>query len=158
MNRHYEENGLTTRMARFACRTSYADIPVPVVEYVKVMVADSLACAFGASVLPGARNLVKVPEKWGGPEDAVILTTGKKVGAAAAAFANAYLINALDADDTFYTNGHPLAPISPARSPSPRKRAPRARSSSPRSRSATTWRSASSGRSARSWAARSALT
>lgn len=111
MNRIYEKDGLTTRMARFVCQASYADLPPSVVEYVKVMTADSLACGFAASVLPGARNLVTVAEKWGGPEDAVILTTGRKVSATSAAFANAYLINALDADDTFYTNGHPLAPI-----------------------------------------------
>jgi 2-methylcitrate dehydratase PrpD len=111
MNRIYEDDGLTTRMARFVCRTAYSDLPGNVVDYVKVMTADALACGFGASVLPGARNLVKVAEKWGGRPDAVILTTGRKVSATAAAFANAYLINALDADDTFYTNGHPLAPI-----------------------------------------------
>lgn len=111
MNRIYENDGLTTRMARFVCQTDYADLPADVVDYVKVMTADSLACGFAASILPGARNLVTVAEKWGGPEDAVILATGRKVSATAAAFANAYLINALDADDTFYTNGHPLAPI-----------------------------------------------
>lgn len=111
MNRIYEKDGLTTRLARFVCQAAYDDLPAHVVEYVKVMTADSLACGFGASVMPGARNLVRVAEKWGGPEDAVILTTGKKVSATAAAFANGYLVNALDADDTFYTNGHPLAPI-----------------------------------------------
>lgn len=111
MNRKYEQDGLTIRMARFACQTGFSDIPAEVVEYAKVMIADSLACGFGAAALPGARNLVTVAEKWGGPPDATILTTGRKVSAASAAFANGYLVNALDADDTFYTNGHPLAPI-----------------------------------------------
>ncbi|MDR2881703.1 MAG: MmgE/PrpD family protein [Azoarcus sp.] len=107
----HQENGLTARMAQFVCRANYSDIPHDVVEYTKVLIADSLACGFGASVLPGARHFVKVPEAMGGPEQAVILTTGKKVSAAAAAFANSYLINALDADDTFYTTCHPLASV-----------------------------------------------
>lgn len=111
MNRCYENDGLTTRMARFVCQATYADLPPGVIDYVKVMTADSLACGFGASVLSGARNMAAVAGKWGGPQDATILTTGQKVSATAAAFANAYLVNALDADDTFYTNGHPLAPI-----------------------------------------------
>ena len=111
MLRSYEENGLTSRMARFVCETQYRDIPADIREYAKVMTADSLACGFGASALSSAQNFVKVAEQIGGGGQAVVLTTGQKVSSGAAAFVNAYLINALDADDTFYTTCHPMAPI-----------------------------------------------
>lgn len=110
--RHQDpEDGITAKLSQFVAGTDYQHLTPAVVEYVKVMIADALACGFGASVLDGARRFATVSHAMGGPEDAVVLVSGQKVSAAAAAFANGYLVQALDADDTFYNNGHPLAPI-----------------------------------------------
>ncbi|MCD4524251.1 MmgE/PrpD family protein [Nocardioides sp. cx-173] len=114
MQRPYEETGLTARLARFVVDTTYDDIPAEVVEYAKVMLTDALGVAFGASVLEDTRRFVTVAEAMGGPEQATILTTGTRVSAPAAAWANGYLAQALDADDTYYSNGHPLASIAGA--------------------------------------------
>jgi len=75
---------------------------------VKRVILDTLASAIGGHTLEAGRIVQQVAADMGAGR-ATILGSGVGASAAAAAFANAYLGNVLDADDTFMNAGHPAA-------------------------------------------------
>ncbi|WP_181319317.1 MmgE/PrpD family protein [Rhodococcus sp. OK519] len=96
----------TQRLAEFAVRTRFEDLPEDVVDYTKLLILDSLACGVGASRMERTRMSHRVLERLGGPEEATVFGLGRKVSATSAAAANAEIMNLLDADDTFFNSAH----------------------------------------------------
>ncbi len=98
------EQGITSTVAKFAVKTSYSDLPDPVIEKVKQILLDSIGCALGGYVVDRSKIALELVEELGGHPQATIIGN-QKTSYALAAFANGELINALDYD----ANG-PLTP------------------------------------------------
>ncbi|MEP9378673.1 MmgE/PrpD family protein [Aquabacter sp. CN5-332] len=99
--------GATAALSTFAAGVRYEDLPVRVVEDTKRIIADTLACAVGGTLLDAGRMVGEAASQiGGGPKEATVLGSGRKVSAAAAAFANSALANALDADETLFNSSH----------------------------------------------------
>jgi len=60
-----DDTDLTTtqRLARFAVRTRFDDLPADVVDYTKLLILDSLACGVGASRMERTRMSHSVLER-----------------------------------------------------------------------------------------------
>jgi len=100
--------GATAKLARFVAGTRFEDLPTAVVNDTKRVIYDTIASAIGGYTLEAGRITTATAAAMGSG-GATILGSGAKASAAAASFANAYLGNALDADDTFLNSGHPAA-------------------------------------------------
>ena len=99
--------GSTAQMAGFMAATQYADLPPSVVDDTKRIITDTLACAVGASSFDAGQMVIAAARALGqAPSESTIVATGNKVSAAASAFANAYLANLLDADETLLNSTH----------------------------------------------------
>ena len=96
------------RLATFCASTDPADVPDEVRERTKMILCDTVIsglCTFGLERGDMARDFARTM----GPEpQAIVLgdTTGRKVSLLAAAYANADLMNVLDADETFFNSAH----------------------------------------------------
>ena len=106
---------LTRQMAAFAATLSLADVPEPVRLHVKLHLLDAIGCGIaGAPSDLGRRALAFLDlEHRDGP--CPVLGGGRRYGPAAAAFANAVAMNALDFDDGHEVDGkgmgHPSASL-----------------------------------------------
>jgi 2-methylcitrate dehydratase PrpD len=89
---------LTTKLAEFATKTQFRELPEEVVHETKRILLDSIGCAVGAYRMERGRICTELALKLGGPAEATILGTSSKVARLNAAFANGELINALDYD------------------------------------------------------------
>ena len=87
-------------LARFACRTSIADLPAPVIAATKANIFDTLACAAAGSSAPAVGDTRGLAIEWGGAPQATILAFGDKVPAHHAAWVNGTMAHARDYDDT----------------------------------------------------------
>ncbi|HVV30955.1 MAG TPA: MmgE/PrpD family protein [Mycobacteriales bacterium] len=101
--------GATAALAEFAATTRFADLPADVVHGAKRLILDCVGCAIGGASLDAGRIVVELAvEMGGGLGTATILGSGgRSASPSAAAFANCYLGNVLDADDTLLNSGHP---------------------------------------------------
>lgn len=97
---------LTQALADFVSQTRYEDLPKEVVEYTKLLIADTLICGIAAGNLERTRMMHRVLDTMGGQEDATVFGHTRRFPAALAAMANSEVMNALDADDTFFTTSH----------------------------------------------------
>ncbi len=105
----------TERLAAFAASLTWSDLPEPVRRRATIALRDVLGATIAGSRTPVARIVSEAASRlWGGTE-ASILLSGLRASAAGAAFANACLANALDADDGYRPiKGHPGAAVFPA--------------------------------------------
>lgn len=87
---------ITQELARFVSRTTFRDLPPPVVHETKRILLDVIGCALGSGGLEKGRIAVEFARRSGGHPEAAILGTPHRVPVAAAAFANAELIHATD--------------------------------------------------------------
>lgn len=106
---------ITATVARFASRLNISDIPSNIVFKTKLHLLDAVGCGWAASRSTfgeQARLLAKVT---GGLGNASIFGGPSNFSPAAAAFANAFIINALDHDDGVEIEGkgmgHPGASL-----------------------------------------------
>ncbi|MDD5095082.1 MAG: MmgE/PrpD family protein [Dehalococcoidia bacterium] len=100
------EDSYAQRLSDFVEGTEFEDLPVEVVDYTKRIILDTLGCAIGGYTLNRSKLIVDVARELGGKPESSILVTGDRVSSSAAAFANADMANALDADDTFLNYTH----------------------------------------------------
>jgi 2-methylcitrate dehydratase PrpD len=99
--------GPTAELATFAAGVRFDDLPPAIVSDTKRIIADTIACALGGSTLPAGKILMQAADQIGAmPAEASVLGQSSKVSAAAAAFANSGLANALDADETLLNSSH----------------------------------------------------
>ena len=109
-----DPSSLTARIAHFAATLPFEAVPPDVVDLVELHLLDAIgnALAGARSDLARACRTVAASESVG---SCPVLGTGLRLGPAAAAFANAASINALDYDDGFEVDGkglgHPGATI-----------------------------------------------
>lgn len=87
---------VTRQLANFVAKTNFEDLPHEVVHETKRLLLDILGCAVGSPGLDKGRIAVDFATGAGGPSEATILGTRRKVAAGNAAFANGELMHALD--------------------------------------------------------------
>ena len=97
---------LTQRLADFAVKTRFEDLPSAVVAESKRLFLDTLGCALGAVGTESGQIALDYVSTLGGNADATVLGKTQRSSVTAAAYANARLANVLDADDTFPTSTH----------------------------------------------------
>ncbi len=98
--------GATACLAEFITNTGFGDLSPKVVNDTKRIICDSIACAVGGSSIDAGKIVVEMARELGGRRQSTIMANGGKVSPASAAFANTYLGNALDADETLLHSFH----------------------------------------------------
>jgi len=101
-----DDGSLTRALARFTATTSYEDIPRTVVHEAKRLLLDTIGCAVGALPTPSSAVTLEYARLQGAGAQATVLGLAERSTSGTAAWANARLANALDADDTFPTSSH----------------------------------------------------
>ena len=94
----------TQVMADFTFGLSYDSIPPEVRAAARRHLADTMACALGASNTAAARATREYAAQNSGSGQATILGTGERVPAGLAALANGTMVRYLDANDIFVLN------------------------------------------------------
>lgn len=89
---------MTEKLASFATRAQFDDLPDNVVHEMKRVVLDSIGCAIGGLSTERGEIAAGLARKLGGPSESSIIGTNDKVSCANAAFANGESMNALDFD------------------------------------------------------------
>jgi 2-methylcitrate dehydratase PrpD len=106
--------GATKALVDFAVGTRFEDIPADVVHETKRLILDTLGCAIGSRETDLGRIAVDAAAAIGGSDgEATIWGTKARSSGVAAAFANAELTNAMDADETLINFSHVAGSILP---------------------------------------------
>ncbi|MFS3127029.1 MmgE/PrpD family protein [Nocardioides sp. Bht2] len=93
-------------LADFTVEASAGDLPSEVADYTKVVLCDTIIsglCTGGLARGDMARDLAR---ETGGGAESLVLGSSDRVGLLGAAYANADLMNLLDADETFFNGAH----------------------------------------------------
>ncbi|MCX5839637.1 MAG: MmgE/PrpD family protein [Deltaproteobacteria bacterium] len=99
---------LAEHIADLAVKTNYNTLPAPAVAYVKTLLLDVLGSMVGTRNIESSRIARATAEELGGPSEATIVGSGRKVAAPNAAFANAIQCYGFDfVDDHNESNAHP---------------------------------------------------
>lgn len=102
-------------VADFIVNTRWDGLPQPVQRKVRLCLLDDLGATLVGTLTGVARIAAGYAARTWRGEEATILLSGQRAGAAGAAFANGYAANGLDIDDCgLYTRGHPGAQVFPA--------------------------------------------
>jgi 2-methylcitrate dehydratase len=88
-------------IAKFACRTKYADLTPERRERLKVSVLDSLACAVNALGAPPIQACLAQAKEFGGPDGRCSLIGGGQANIMYAAFYNTALVRYIDWMDSY---------------------------------------------------------
>lgn len=94
-------------LADFSAGTAAADIPAAVLEYTKLVLCDTVVsglCTGGLERAGMARALAG--RMGGGEQESLVLGSSTRASVLAAGYANADLMNLLDADETFFNGAH----------------------------------------------------
>jgi 2-methylcitrate dehydratase len=102
-------NDLAFRMADWAGKVQFEDLPAPVVHEVKRRVLDSLGCAFGSYEAEPCAIARKVAGRLSAQPGSMLLGTSHRAPPDWAAFANGCLVRYLDFNDTYLSKepAHP---------------------------------------------------
>lgn len=104
-------DNLTLAIATYAASSNSGRLPSEVMMRAKMVVADEIACAyFGGHSLAGDLT-ARFAAQAGGPAEARIYATGKRVSAANAALANGAAGHGEEVDGAHIVGGHPGASI-----------------------------------------------
>ena len=91
---------MSDKLANFAAKLSYEDIPRQVIEKAKRHLLDALGIGLAATREPYADAVTKTARDWGGRPQATVWLHGDRLPAAHAAMVNASYVHGLDFDDT----------------------------------------------------------
>lgn len=106
---------LAEQVATFAAGTSYDDLPLEVVQSVKMRVLDTIGIAVAAAPLETSRAARRWVMEQGGHEQSSAVGIEQRLPANLAAFVNGVLAHSLDYDDTHLPSVlHPSASVVPA--------------------------------------------
>ncbi len=105
--------GQTTRLAEYAVRLRYEEIPAEVLQRAKDCIADTVATILFGSQFPWSKMIIAQARRMGAGGTCAILGTGAKVCAPAAALAHGAMTHAFEQDNlTFPDSGaHPGASL-----------------------------------------------
>ena len=99
--------GSTARIADFVAAIRYEDLPASVAHDTKRIIADTIACALGATSMVAGQIIISTAHELGqSPRAATVIGSRRRASAAACAFANSYLANLLDGDETLLNSTH----------------------------------------------------
>lgn len=96
----------TKTLAEFAVNTSFDQLPSEVVGKAKRLILDTLGNAVAGFSTSAAKLALKTRQQLGGTPDCTVLVTGHRTSSTSAAFCNATMASALEADDTCLQLGH----------------------------------------------------
>jgi 2-methylcitrate dehydratase PrpD len=89
---------IAEKLAGFAARTQFKDIPADAVHETKRVLLDSFGCAVAGLAMDRGRIAAQLARKLGGLAESTVIGTGDRVSCTNAAYANAELINDMDFD------------------------------------------------------------
>jgi len=92
-------------IAKFACRTKYADLTAERRERLKASVLDSLACAISALGAPPIKACLAQAKEFGGSDGRCTLIGGGQANAVYAASYNTALVRYIDFMDSYFAKG-----------------------------------------------------
>lgn len=105
--------GMTVELAEFVATTSYDELPLPVVEQLKIFVLDALACGYAGARLPWAAIVVDTFRDGGAPGDCSVFgQPGGRTPGQAALF-NGVMIGGFEVDHSGHLS-HPASTVGPA--------------------------------------------
>ena len=93
---------ITAKIARWAARLPFEDLPPDAVYQGKRFLLDSLACALGGYRQPDVHMALQVLGEIAGIGPASVIGTGKKVDPVSASLANALMIRVMDYNDIYW--------------------------------------------------------
>lgn len=96
----------TSTLAGFAAGTSYEKLPQAVVEKGKRLILDTVGNAVAGFSTSAGKLALKTKQRLGGEPMSTVLVSGHRTSPTNAAFCNATLASALEADDTCLQLGH----------------------------------------------------
>jgi 2-methylcitrate dehydratase PrpD len=105
---------VTAKIAAFAARLKYEDMPAAAVQTAKTAVRDCLGVALAGSQEEDAKICAEIARHENAKEETSVIGQKFKTSALQAAFANGTAAHALDFDHSFTLMGQPTAPIIPA--------------------------------------------
>ncbi|MEB4209630.1 MmgE/PrpD family protein [Mycobacterium sp. 94-17] len=98
--------GPTGRLATWVAELTLDDVPASVVDRAKHLLLDGIGCALVGAQLPWSRVATGAVLGLEGPGDSIVIGTGQRTSAPAAAVLNGTFIQGFELDDF-----HPLAPL-----------------------------------------------
>lgn len=90
----------TRKLAKFAADLKFKDIPVEVVNLIKLLTLDTIGCGLFGSTIQWSIMVSDLVQEWGGTAESTIWGQGKKVPCVNAAFANGVAVESFELDDT----------------------------------------------------------
>jgi aconitate decarboxylase len=103
MSQNY--NSSTNRLAQFASRLKYSQLPTAVVEHVKFIILDTVGCGLYGSRLPWGKIIAEYVREMGGNDKATVWGNNFKTSAANAALANGTMVHGFELDDLHKNSG-----------------------------------------------------
>jgi 2-methylcitrate dehydratase PrpD len=108
------KSNYTRRLVEFATNTEYKDLPDDVVYETKRLILDTIGCAVGSNLTELGKIVNEVAEVIGGAgSEGTIWGSRRKSSSVGAAFVNAELANAMDADETLISFTHLAGSVIP---------------------------------------------
>lgn len=96
----------TQRLADFVANVRFEDLSDDVVEYTKMIILDTLICGIAAGSMERSRMMQGLVRRQGGAAEASVFGVDGRYPVPLAVMANAEMMNALDADETFFSSSH----------------------------------------------------
>lgn len=90
------EPNILRRLADFAVETEWAALPPSIVHETKMLLMDTIGCALAALATEKGKINLALAQRYGGPPEASVIGTDKKVGLPTAAMVNGELMFTLD--------------------------------------------------------------
>lgn len=98
-------NSPTKELAKFASGLQYSQIPIEVVEHVKLIILDTVGCGLYGSKLPWGQIIAKYVREMGGNGKATVWGNDFKTSAPNAALANGTMAHGFELDDLHKNSG-----------------------------------------------------
>ncbi len=93
-------------LAEFVADAARKPLPADVDDYARIVLLDTIVAGLGAVRTERGRMATALAARMAGPGPATVFGSGNGSSVGAAAFANADLMNLLDADETFFNGAH----------------------------------------------------
>jgi 2-methylcitrate dehydratase len=93
---------ITARMAEWASRLRFEDLPQDAVYQAKRFLLDSLGCALGGFRQHDVEIALQVLEEIAAPGPCTVIGSGKKIDPVSAALANALMVRVMDYNDIYW--------------------------------------------------------
>ncbi len=93
-------------LAQFAAESTAASIPMDALEYTKLVLCDTVLSGICTGGLERGDMARRLAQRMGGEPEALVLGSAVRSSVLSAGYANADLMNLLDADETFFNGAH----------------------------------------------------